>query len=94
MSNECAALNYGFGQLWQGYLGKEVFVGSCRVMQPLNQQSKELFNGQTQAFDLVGSPTSITFWDITQALAIGVQSPICTLNKELRSNCTFSIMLD
>lgn len=30
-------------------------------MQPLDQQSKELFDGQTQAPDLVGSPACTAF---------------------------------
>lgn len=72
--------------LIDGYLGEEVFVGACRVMQPLDQQSEELFDGQTQASDLVGTPAGAAFWDITQALAIGVQSSICLWNKEPQSN--------
>lgn len=54
-------------------------------MQPLDQQSEELLDGQTQASDLVGSPA---LWDIARALAIGVQSPVCIWNTELKSGCT------
>lgn len=61
----------------KGYLGQEVFVGSGGVMQPLDKKSKELFDGQTQASDLVGSPACTTFWASAWALAIGVHSPIC-----------------
>lgn len=54
-------------------------------MQPLDQQSEELLDGQTQASDLVGSPA---LWDIARALAISVQSPVCIWNTELKSGCT------
>lgn len=80
---DSAADDYG---LVGGYLGKEVFVGACRVMQPLDQQGEELFDDQTQASDLVGTPASAAFWDITRALAIGVQSSICLCDKELQSD--------
>ena len=46
-------------------------------MQPLDQQSEELFDGETQTSDLVGSPACVAFWDITWALAVGVQSLVC-----------------
>lgn len=46
-------------------------------MQPLDQQGEELFDGQTQASHLVGSPASAAVQDITRGLAIGVQTPIC-----------------
>lgn len=57
-------------------------------MQPFDQQSKELFDGQTQAPDLVGSPANTAFQAITQALDIGVQSPICLWNIELKLSCS------
>lgn len=57
-------------------------------MQPLDQQSEELLDGQTQASDLVGSPACTPFWVITQAPAIGGQSPVCLWNIELKSGCT------
>lgn len=57
-------------------------------MQPLDQQSKELFDDQKQASDLIGSPACTAFWEITQALAIGVQSSICLCNMELKSSFT------
>lgn len=57
-------------------------------MQPLDQQSKELFEGQTQASDLVGSSARAAFWDVTGALAIGVHGSIRLWNTELKSSCT------
>lgn len=44
-------------------------------MQPLDEQSKELFDCQTQASDLVGSPACTTFLSSTWALAIDVARP-------------------
>ncbi len=73
-----------FDESSQGYLGKEVFVGSSRMMQPLDQQSKELFDGQTQASDLVGSLACTALRDITRAMAIGLQSFVCLWNIERR----------
>lgn len=40
-------------------------------MQPLDQQSEELFDGQTQTSDLAGSPAETAVWDIAWALASG-----------------------
>lgn len=58
------------------------------MMQPLDQQSKELFDDETQPSDLVGSLAPSTFWDITRAMIIGGQSPICLWNIQLKSGCT------
>ncbi len=46
------------------------------MVQPLDQQSKELFDGQRKASDLVGSPSRTALWFMTWALAIGLHSPI------------------
>lgn len=58
------------------YLSKEVFVGAGGVMQPFNEQSKELFDGKTDAPDLVGSSACAAFTGIIHALAISVHTPI------------------
>lgn len=56
-------------------------------MQPLDQQSEELFDWQTQAFHLVGSPASAAIKDITRLLTIGVQSSTCLWNIRPKSSC-------
>lgn len=56
----------------QGYLSDKVFEGACGVMQPFDQQSKELFDDQTEASDLIGSSSCYAFWHITWIVAIGV----------------------
>lgn len=62
-------------------------------MQPFDQQSKELFDGQTQAPDLVGSPASAAFQTITQALDIAVWGPICLWNTELKLNWDLALRI-
>lgn len=55
-------------------------------MQPLDEQSKKLFDGQTQAFHLVRSSASTAVLDATRALATSWQSTVDVWNKELKSN--------
>ena len=45
-------------------------------MQPLDQQSEQLFEGQTQASDLVGAPPCAAFQAVAWALAVALESSI------------------
>lgn len=62
------------------YLGKKVFVGPHGMVKSFDEQSKELFDDQTQASDLVRAPPSTSFRDTTRALAIGVRLPVFVCN--------------
>lgn len=53
------------------HLCKEVLVGACCVMQPLDEQSQKLFQAQTQALHLVRPPASVGVVAPTQALDQG-----------------------
>lgn len=51
------------------------------MMQPFDQQSQELFHGQTQTPDLVGSPASAAIRDAARALAVVLDGPVGLWNK-------------
>lgn len=74
------------------YLGEEVFEGPGCVMQPFDQQSQELFNGQTQTPDLIGPLASTVIHDVTRTLAIVLDSTVRLWNIKLESReCTLLI---
>lgn len=57
-----------FAEKTKSHLCAEVLVGACCVMQPLDEQSEELFEAQAQALHLVRPPARVSVLDPTKAL--------------------------